>query len=598
MGRTGSVREWSSRMTDIGDSTDQCSCKSQLCEDCFLAVKMQLRGADPGPLAQSSEAPNDIDATRDGGGRRPSEWWGSSGGVRAVRWASHLIVWTLVLVPTLIEMSRGWRPLWDDATITSQSFRVFSPHPPLLGQYSTVSAGAAHTIFDPGPLQYVLLAIPTHLDTGQGSLLGAALICGIACTVAIEALWRTGRWLGCMAMAFCVADLAWLIPWILPNLVWNPYMGLLFTVGAIALALVVSLGHFRWWPVLVFVASVATQTEVFFATVTLSLVVVTPFLAALQSKWPPRRSWLYWGIGVGFVCWLVPVIQQFGGQFGNMSEFVRAGGREKALGLTEGLRSLAYPLLPGPIWLRSSSYMAFRELGTEPILCGALVIIGLSAVAVIAWRTRRKDLSALAGVGLVTSLGVVTAISGTPRAHVGSLTYLDPELWVIGTLIWIVAAWCVVELIGALIRHIGGGRWSGRKHQKVLGTIGMALASLVLVLVTVRALAQTLSSSNVDADQVTQMNKAVRVIENGVPPGPVVLRFNDPPGHVGVLGASSDAINIGSGIAWQLTAHGWEPSTPSYFPPLAAANAAVHRSDPVATVFMQGLQVVKVTIRR
>lgn len=525
--------------------------------------------------------------------------WICDNGPYGARIVSHLIVWTLLLVPTLIEMTRGWRALWDDATITSQSFRVLSLHPPLLGQYSTVSSGAEHTIFDPGPLQYVLLAIPTHLDKGQGSLVGAALLCGLVISVAIEAIWRTGRWLGCVAIAFCVADLAWLIPWILPNLVWNPYMGLFFAMAAIALAWVVSLGFFRWWPVLVFVASVATQTEVFFATVTVSIVVVSPLLAAQRSKPPTRRGWLYWGIIVGVVCWLVPVIQQFGGRFGNMSAFVDAESKEKALGLTEGLRSLAYPLTPGPIWLRSSSYKAFVQLGSESILTGALVIIGLLAIAVVAWRTRRRDLSALAAVGLVGSLGVLVAISGSPKLHIGNLTYLTPELWVLGILIWIVVGWSVVELARALIRwRTAGGPRSIRVRQWNAGTVGVVLVSLALVPVATLGLIQISSNSEVDTNQVAQMKKGVRAIEGRVPAGPVVLRFSEASTHTGVLLASSDVINIGSGIAWQLTADGWEPITPSWFPPLAAPNAGVQRSDPVATVVMRGPQVVRVTIHK
>jgi hypothetical protein len=98
---------------------------------------------------------------------------------RLARVGSHIVIWTIVLVPALIEMSRGWRPYSDDATISFRSFQVLSLHPPLLGQYSSISPGSGHLVFDPGPLQYVLLSLPVHIDKLQGALWGSALIYGL-----------------------------------------------------------------------------------------------------------------------------------------------------------------------------------------------------------------------------------------------------------------------------------------------------------------------------------------------------------------------------------------------------------------------------------
>src|ERR1035437_6606806 len=87
-------------------------------------------------------------------------------------------MWTVILLPTVLEMARGWRALDDDATISLRSYQVLSLHPPLLGQFSTVSYGTGHLLFDPGPLLYWLLAIPVHIDPAQGGLWGGALCCG------------------------------------------------------------------------------------------------------------------------------------------------------------------------------------------------------------------------------------------------------------------------------------------------------------------------------------------------------------------------------------------------------------------------------------
>lgn len=197
------------------------------------------------------------------------------------RIGSHLVIWTVVLVPTVLELIRGWRPLYqDDATITFRSYEIFSLHPPLLGQYSSISPGSGHILFDPGPLQYVLLAVPTHVDRLQGGLWGSALACGLVLSVAVEAMWSSRQWLACVLVALAVVDLAWTVPSVFAHQIWNPDFGLIFLFASIVLAYAVALGSFGWWPVLVFTASVAAQAELFYAAVAAGLMIVSPFLDA------------------------------------------------------------------------------------------------------------------------------------------------------------------------------------------------------------------------------------------------------------------------------------------------------------------------------
>jgi hypothetical protein len=174
-----------------------------------------------------------------------------------------LVVWTVVLVPALGEMVDGWRPLQDEATISLRAWQVFSLHPPLLGQFSTTSVGTGHLIFDPGPLQFWLLALPVHIDPNQGALWGAALLVGLVLSLAIEALWRTGRAWACGLVAFALLDIAWLIPSVFARPAWNPDFAIPFVLTSIVLAWVVATGSLKWWPWLVFTASVAVQAELF-----------------------------------------------------------------------------------------------------------------------------------------------------------------------------------------------------------------------------------------------------------------------------------------------------------------------------------------------
>src|ERR1700727_554324 len=64
--------------------------------------------------------------------------------------------------------------------------------------------------YDPGPLQYWLLAIPVHLDPRAGVVWGAALCCMVAASLAIEAAWSAfGAFGGLAASGIIVGTVAW-----------------------------------------------------------------------------------------------------------------------------------------------------------------------------------------------------------------------------------------------------------------------------------------------------------------------------------------------------------------------------------------------------
>ena len=214
--------------------------------------------------------------------------------------------------PNRSRLFRGWRPLFsDDATITLRSYEILSLHPPLVGQYSTISPGSGHILFDPGPLQYVLLAVPTYIDRFQGGLWGSALVCGLVLSVAVEAMWSLHRWFACVIVALAVVDLAWTAPSVFDHQIWNPNFGLIFLLASIALAFAVAVGSFGWWPVLVFTASVAAQAELFYAMVAAGLVIVSAFLGCWHSGRSRRLRWLMMGFGVGILCWLPSLIHRY-----------------------------------------------------------------------------------------------------------------------------------------------------------------------------------------------------------------------------------------------------------------------------------------------
>jgi hypothetical protein len=151
----------------------------------------------------------------------------------------------MVLVPAWIELADGWQPVRDDAMISIGSYRVFSLQSPLVGVWSQASEGMRHPYFDLGPLLFWFLAVPVRLDPNQGALWGAALMCGGALSIAVEAAWSVKGWPAAVTVALLVADLGWQNQ-LFNDLAWNPHFGLVFLIAAGATAWAVASGRFGW----------------------------------------------------------------------------------------------------------------------------------------------------------------------------------------------------------------------------------------------------------------------------------------------------------------------------------------------------------------
>src|SRR5262249_20170413 len=109
-----------------------------------------------------------------------------------LRLAVHLAVWAPFVAGLVEEVRLRWRPVGDGAAIALRSWDSLTAYGPLVGQATRL----AHEVYDPGPLEYWLLAIPVHIDPGHGVLWGAALWCMVAASLAIEAAWSALGGLG------------------------------------------------------------------------------------------------------------------------------------------------------------------------------------------------------------------------------------------------------------------------------------------------------------------------------------------------------------------------------------------------------------------
>ncbi len=510
--------------------------------------------------------------------------WGMAQVNRIARIGSHLVIWTIVLVPTVIEMIRGWRPLLgDDATITLRSYQVLSLHAPLVGQHSDAGI-PGHILYEPGPLQYVLLTVPTHLDHLQGGLWGSALIVGLVLSVAVEAMWSLRRWFACVLVALAVADLAWTVPSVFGHQIWTPDFGLAFLLASIVLAWAVALGSFGWWPVLVFTASVAVQAELFYALVAVSLVILCPFLGGWHSGWPRRLRWLMIGVGVGILCWLPPLIQEVFGSFGNLSGLLAARG-QASLGVAFGLRNLGGIAWPGPLPVRQyDPYTSFSSLGAGPVVAGVVVLVVIAVIAGVAARYRRKDLAALATIGLICSVCVVVDFASVPRVNVNSLSWLVTMLWLVAYLWWLIVVWAVIEVVRAQSLQ----RVSLRGRPSPSSVFGILIGVLVVIgLAGIWKLPSQSSVNPVSSEESTQVSNVVRTVASKIPPGAVTLKFWPTPyAPYGVTPEDYVEYQYGQAILWQLTTAGFEPLMQPFFSELSGITYPRDRSSPTVNVIM------------
>jgi hypothetical protein len=514
-------------------------------------------------LAESGH-PNAPDLGQHGAGA--SSAGASRWGPTVVRAGSHGLIWATVLVPAFIEVSNGWRSVRDNAVITLDSSRVFSAQSPVVGMWSLASTGMRHAFFDLGPVPFWLLAVPVHLDPGQGALWGAALVCGGALSLAAEAAWSVRGWPACLAVALVVADLGWQTQ-MFADPVWNPHFGLTFMIAAAAAAWAVASGRFGWWPLLVLSSSVAAQSHLIYVAPAVALAVIGPLAGLAYGHKPRRWRWPVVGLAVGAACWVAPLAQQAFGHPGNLSLVLGSGTAHTHVGLGFGLHSLATAVSPRPIWLTQYPYLAAfgggmpHYLSSHATVWAAIAACLMVAIAVAAWLARRRELSALALISIVIALTTVASFGAFPKADLTFIGYLGNYLWVVGMLAWIVAAWAMADCVLA-----GADRWRRRRRQVGVRTVlvrGLEVAAVIALGMMAFEAMRTLSPAahqrvaTVRTD-LSLDSAIVRSVERSVARGPVIVEVRPP-----AFGPSHGFYTIDYwGIGWELVADGWRPALP------------------------------------
>jgi len=360
----------------------------------------------------------------------------------------HLAVWAPFVVGVVAEVRLGWRPVGDGAAIALRSWDSLTAHGPLVGQATRL----AHAVYDPGPLEYWLLAIGVHINPQYGVLWEAAVWCMIAASLAIEAAWSALGGLGGFISAVVIlGTLSWhpgiaLLPF------WNPWFGMMFFLAALAASWAALSGRRWWWVVLVVAGSVASQAHLMFAVACAALVAATLVVGLVDSlRAKSGYGWVVAGLIAGAGCWIAPFIQQFTGRPGNLAALLDNQGSGPVTGSAFGLKTLTASIRPPPLWWPASNQLhmvaAAQRIADQPAGFAVAALIVIAAVLVIAVRPlRSRRLAALAAVTLLVGLAAWFTYSRIPvrSSSLITLDYLDIIMLPLGLLAWLVVGSAVV----------------------------------------------------------------------------------------------------------------------------------------------------------
>lgn len=515
----------------------------------------------------------------------------------------HALVLVAGAVPIAVaaglELARGWRPTSDDAAIAWRTFDVFTAHAPLVGAFNDATVSASRPVFDPGPLEYYLLAVPERIDTVHGVLWGAAVVCIALVVLAVEAAWRAGGPIGgpvaATAVAAGAAVFAATQPTAMINLPWNPNLGAYAFGATLVLAVVAGTGRLGWWPVAVVTGSLAAQCHLIFAPASLAALAVAlgfglvhrlrraggdPAGATRSGRLRPLLP-VALGLGLGLLTLAAPLGQQLATQPGNLTLLARNLGRGGAsLGLGFGLRAVdqvaglppafarTAPPLTGDDW-----YLHFlHDLFGGSVAGGIALLVACAVVSVAAAAWHRVGLAALAGVAAASGLVLAATFGAIKSPFVSITTYTDVALWPVGMLVDATLVWAAAELAAAGARRLRPRLALDRARATVTAAVASAVVLVPLCTWSVAAVAPATATSGGVIGGWTvahAVGPLASTLERERPAGAVLV---EPAVQLLPNGLSTWALT--EALAYRLHADGYDARLPAPMQPEVGPDAA------------------------
>jgi hypothetical protein len=494
----------------------------------------------------------------------------------AFRAVTHLAAWAPFVTAVAVVVQRPWRVVGDGAAIALFSWDTFTGRVPLVGQPTEVG----HGLYDPGPLQYWLLAVPVHVDPVRGVFWGAAVCCLAGASLAIEAGWSVmGRIGGVAACGAVLVMIAWR-PVIAAKPYWNPWFGAVFFLAALAAGWAVMSGRRWWFPVLVVTGSVAAQAHLMFALASAALMPLALIVGLVEaSRANAGYRWALTGLAAGIACWAAPLIQQLTSRNGNLAALVTHPGGGQRTSLAFALNTFTAATRPLPLWWplpRQDLDVAQLTGGHTALFAVAVLFAAAAALAAAMFALRCRPLASLAATALVATVGALVTFSRIPGTRNGLLRAEDYLLTVMvaaGMLIWFTIGWALVLTSRQVIkrrRALAAARAQPRgRPARPAGSLprwaahgaGAAVAGLI-VLAAVPGVMKPIRSFPGD----TQLERLVTATEQRIHRALPSQRIT-----LSVGSRTGNPYHLRAGLAWALTGVGYQLGIPPGFH-LASSN--------------------------
>jgi hypothetical protein len=368
----------------------------------------------------------------------------------------------------IIAWRAGWVPVSDWAVPVVFGWDTFGAHPRVIGQWTSLSRFVSKDLYQPGPLQFWLLAIPERIfaPSPAGALVGSALVSTGAVLVLFIVAWRRG---GTRMLAATTLVAALLLHGLGAEVLRDPYNPSIAAVCFIAYlaAAWAVVDDDRWfWPVAIAFGSVSAQTHVTYLVPlsTIGLVMVIATVRNVRAKGPGAR---WWKVGltssvVTLACWSGPLLNQFFGS-GNLFALVGAGfdNSSHPAGYASGVRRLLDQLMIPPNWLTKAfvDLPAHRHPMTPWPMISAIVV-GVFLIWSI-WRAFRHRDSVISSAGVVSVAAAIGAMYSAARlpieGHASQASTNRFFWWPIGAMFWLVIGWTLIGLVAGRVRR---RRWA------------------------------------------------------------------------------------------------------------------------------------------
>jgi hypothetical protein len=489
-----------------------------------------------------------------------------------LRVATHVAAWIPFLTAVTGTLHAEWRAVGDGARIALASWEALTAHGPLVGPATQV---APH-LYDPGPLEFWLLAVPVHLDPVRGVFWGAALWCMAAGSLAIEAMWAV---LGEIGAALAGGAIVWALAWrpeIAAKPYWNPWFATMFFLAALAAGWAVLSGRRWWWPVLVVTASVAAQAHLMFALASAGLVLLALAVGlADASRAGTGFRWAAAGLAAGVACWAAPLIQQIAGPGrGNLAALLHGQAIGHRTGLGFALKTLTASARPPPIWWLfpqpKMNVAQFIEGQPAGFAVAALAVMAAALLAAVFWL-RSRVLARVAALSVLASTAALVTFSRIPLGgdSLIRLWYLSTILFPAGLLAWLTIGAALVatgrqvisrlppRLPGTLLPRGSPAQEAARAWARPAARLAGVTAAALIVVASWLGVVPRVPSPLHDAPLVRAVSVSSQLIEQALPSQPLILS---------VAGGNRHARRrLTTALVWALTGAGYhlQPSSPS-----------------------------------